>query len=166
MPATQDIVATWTRPRRVYRRLLAGPAEEGRVLAWLMAGLLLLFVARLPELSRQAYLSDGELPFAGLALATGLGTLIFAPLLFFALAALGQLAARAFGPPVTGWQARVALFWGLLAVSPAMLLRGLVAAFIGPGPALAGVSALTGVAFVLFWVAGLWEAGARARAAV
>ena len=61
--------------------------------------------------------------------------------------------------------ARIALFWALLAVTPLMLLQGLVAAFAGPGAA----PDVTGVAvfavFLWFWLAGLaagiaaWRAG-------
>jgi len=50
----------------------------------------------------------------------------------------------------------MALFWGLLAAAPLWLLWGLVAGFIGPGPALdlTGIVAL--VAFLVLWLAGLY----------
>lgn len=165
MSISRDIAATWARPRRVYARLLAGPAEEGRALAWLMGGLMLALVARLPALARQAHLSGGEPPFAGLVAATALGMLVFAPLLFYALAALGGVVARILGAPVTGWAARAALFWALLACAPALLLNGLVAGFVGPGPGATLTGALAGAAFLVFWVVGLRQAGADARRA-
>jgi hypothetical protein len=162
MSVSRDIAATWLGPRRVYDRLLARPADEGRVLAWLIGGLGLTFVARLPELSRQAYLSGGEPPLVGLVAGTLLGTLIFAPLLFYLLAGLGWLGARLFGRPVSGWAARAVLFWAVLAAAPAILMHGLVAGFIGPGPALSVVAAVAGAAFLLFWFVGLRVAGADA----
>jgi hypothetical protein len=165
MSVSRDIAGTWVAPRRVAARLLAKPPSEARMLAWLMLGLVLFLGARLPGLARQAHLSDGTLPFAGLVAGTALGSLVFAPLLFYGLAALGGLAARAFGAAVPGWAARAALFWAVLAVSPAMLLAGLVAGFADPGPVTTLTGTLAGAAFLVFWVAGLRAAAAHSRAA-
>ena len=165
MTVSRDIATTWVRPRRVYARLLADPGNEARALAWLMGGLFLFLVARLPALARQAELSRGEMPFAGLVAATALGSLVFAPLVFYGLAAAGGLAARAFGARISGWSARAALFWAVLAVAPAMLLRGLVAGLAGPGVASSLAGTLAGAGFFVFWVVGLREAAARTRAA-
>ena len=49
----------------------------------------------------------------------------------------------------------VVVMAGLLAVAPAMLLTGLVAGMIGPGPGLVLVQAITGIGFVMIWGAGL-----------
>ncbi len=65
-----------------------------------------------------------------------MATLFLLPPLAYLLAAISHLVARAFGGKGTGYGARVALFWSLLAVSPLMLLQGLVRGFIGEGPAL------------------------------
>jgi hypothetical protein len=51
--------------------------------------------------------------------------------------------------------ARIVLFWALLAVAPLMLLRGLVAGLIGPGPQLVIVSGVTFAVFLWFWIVGL-----------
>jgi hypothetical protein len=74
---------------------------------------------------------------------------------FYLLAAASHLGARALGGTGSGYGARLALFWALLAVAPLMLLQGLVAGFLGAGTQLIAVSALVFAAFVLIWFAGL-----------
>jgi len=46
----------------------------------------------------------------------------------------------------------------LLAASPLVLLHGLVAGFIGPGPGLQGVGLIWLVVFLWFWLSGLRQA--------
>ena len=74
---------------------------------------------------------------------------------FYLLAALGHLAARLFGGRGSFFGARIALFWALLAVTPLMLLQGLVAAFIGPGAGLTAIGLLVFAVFLWFWFSGL-----------
>ena len=154
MPVTTDILASYRRPNTTLRAILARGVSEPRALAYLMGACGVMFIAQWPKLAREAHLQDTELePALGGAL---LATLIFLPLIFYTIAGLSQLAARVIGKPVAGYETRVALFWALLAASPLALLNGLVAGFIGPGPALT----LVGVAWlvVLLW---LWSAGLR-----
>lgn len=153
MPVTTDILASYRRPAAVLRAHLARAASEPRVLAWLMGACGVMFVAQWPRLARQAHLQGSDLqPAMGGAL---LGTLIFLPLIFYVVAALSQLALRAIGLDVTGYAARVALFWALLAASPLALLNGLVAGFVGPGPEQGLVGAAWLAAFLWFWMSGL-----------
>lgn len=153
MAVTTDIAASFRGPGVVLRRILAQPASESRALAFLMGGCGVMFVARWPALARQAHLQDEDLNM--LLGGTLLAVIFFVPLILYALAFLVGLTARAFGSSMTGYGSRVALFWALLAASPLMLLNGLVAGFIGPGPALTLVGLLWVVAFVLFWSKGL-----------
>ena len=53
--------------------------------------------------------------------------------------------------------ARIALFWALATVSPLLLLQGLVAGLIGPGPALWATSAVVGLGFLWLWLTMLHE---------
>jgi hypothetical protein len=76
----------------------------------------------------------------------------------YGLAALSRLVSRALGGQGSWFGARVALFWALACVGPLMLLCGLVAGMIGPGPALWAVTALAGVAFLWLWLTMLHEA--------
>ena len=59
------------------------------------------------------------------------------------------------GRPVSPQDSRLALFWALLAVSPAMLLAGLTAGLVGPGAALGVTRAVAGIGFLVIWGAGL-----------
>jgi hypothetical protein len=147
--ATRDIFRAWIRPREVMRARLAH-ATEGVALGYLASACLLIFVAQWPRLSRQAFETGAELqPLLGGAL---MGWIFVAPLLLYGLAALARLVARPLGGQGTGLKARTALFWSLLAVAPVMLLHGLTAGFVGPGPALdlVGASVLAG----FFWLWG------------
>ncbi|MFC6687433.1 YIP1 family protein [Jhaorihella thermophila] len=158
MAVTTDIIATWRGPRQVMRRLLAMGQREDRALAFAMAFCVISFIAQMPSLARKAHLEGVELnPLLGGAL---LGAVIILPLMLYVVAAISRLVARVFGGQGTWYGARLALFWSLLATTPLVLLRGLVAGFIGPGPVQFGVDALWLVVFLWFWVFTLHESEA------
>ncbi len=153
MAVTTDITATYRGPRRVFARLLAMGPREDRLLAFLMGACTLMFIAQMPRLAREAHLTGQELNILlGGAL---LGLIFIAPLALYALAALSHLLLRAMGGQGAGYCARLALFWALLASTPLLLLNGLVAGFIGSGPALTAVGLLWLTVFLWFWSAGL-----------
>ena len=157
MSVTKDITATWRRPRAVIRRQLAGGIREDRALAYLMGACLLIFVAQLPRLAREAHL-DATIPLDARLQAALLGWLMMAPLFLYGLAALSHVLAKVFGGQGSWFGARLALFWSMLASTPLWLFHGLVSGFIGPGGALtlAGVLLLAG--FGVMWVLSLAEA--------
>ena len=157
MPVTGDIVASYRTPRRVLRRLLCQGVREDRALMFLMLACLLIFVAQLPRISREATL-EAERAFAPRAGAELFVWLIAAPLFFYGLAALSHMIARAMGGRGTWYAARLALFWSLLATTPLWLLRGLVAGFAGPGLGLELVGLLAFCAFAVVWFVNLREA--------
>ncbi|MEQ9258065.1 MAG: YIP1 family protein [Roseovarius sp.] len=157
MPVTNDIVASYRRPRAVMRRLLSMGENEGRALAILMAGCVVTFMGQWPRLAREAHLEGGELQMKmGGAL---LAWVFIAPLAFYLIAFLSHLVSRAMGGQGSGFGARLALFWAFLAASPLLLLFGLVAGFVGAGPGLNGVGALWCAVFFWFWLSNLREAG-------
>ena len=161
MAVTADMVRTYRAPRAVVRDLLAQGRREDRALIILFLACGLIFVAQWPRLSREAFLTD--LPLDMLVGAALFGWGFVAPLALYLIAGISHLAARPFGGRGDAFGARLALFWALLAAAPLWLLHGLVAGFVGPGPAqsLVGFAALA--AFLWFWVAGLVEAeGSRA----
>ncbi|MFQ6552171.1 YIP1 family protein [Aestuariibius insulae] len=84
--------------------------------------------------------------------------LIIWPLAFYGLAGLSHIAARMLGGRGNWFSARLALFWALLAATPAALLYGLTMGLIGPGPqaSLTGFIWLLGLAWI--WLSGLVEA--------
>ncbi|RKF17045.1 YIP1 family protein [Roseovarius spongiae] len=156
MPVTRDIVATYRGPGRVMRRLLAAGPREDRALAILMAGCAVMFVAQWPRIAREAHLAGRELN-ADLG-ASLLAWVFLAPLIFYLLALLSHWGARALGGRGSPYGARLALFWAFLASMPVLLLNGLVAGFIGSGPALQAVGLIWCAVFAWFWIGGLREA--------
>lgn len=156
MPVTTDITATYLRPARVMKRLLAMGQREDRALIILMVACVIVFVAQMPRLAREAHVSGQDLDMLmGGAL---LGWLFLAPLFFYALAGVSHMIARLLGGQGDWYGARLSLFWALLASTPLMLLHGLVAGFIGQGPQLQAVGLIWLVLFLWFWMAGLRQA--------
>lgn len=153
MPVTRDIAATYRGPGRVMRRLLDAGKREDRVLAFLMGGCALVFMSQWPVLSRRAHLEAQDLNemLAGALF----GWVFLAPLLLYVLAALTHLLAKPFGGQGSWYGARLALFWSFLASTPLILLNGLVAGFIGPGPGLSLVGAIWFGVFAWFWIRSL-----------
>lgn len=156
MPVTTDITATYRGPRRVMQRLLEMGQREDRALAFLMTACGIVFVAQLPRLAREAHLTGQELNM--LMGGTLLAWVVIAPLIFYLLAGLSHAIARLLGGQGDWYGARLALFWSLLSSTPLMLLHGLVAGFIGPGPALQGVGLLWLGVFLWFWISSLFQA--------
>lgn len=139
------------------RRILARGVREDRALMILMVACLLGFVAQMPRLARIAYEEGVELnALLGGAL---LGWIFIAPLALYLVAGLVWLVTRLFRSRLSGYGARIALFWALLAATPLMLLRGLTAGFIGEGIEMDLVTTLWLIVLVWFWVSGLRAAG-------
>jgi hypothetical protein len=155
MAISRDIIASYRDPAPILRRRLGAGVREDRALAILMLACGLVFVAQWPRLAREAHL-DPSVPLDARMGATLLAWLVIAPLLFYLVAAASHLALKPFGARGSWFAARLALFWALLAAAPLWLLAGLVAGFIGAGPALSltGFAALA--AFLWFWARGLW----------
>lgn len=151
MAVTADIGATYRRPGQVMDRLLAAGQREDRALVYVMGFCVLAFVAQLPGLSRRAHLEGVE--FDALMGGALLGSVFILPLFLYLLAGFSRLVARLAGGQGDGYGARLALFWSLLASTPLILLHGLVAGFIGPGPVQIGVGVLWAVVFLWFWSA-------------
>ncbi|SDC86771.1 YIP1 family protein [Ruegeria marina] len=156
MPVTADIVASYRGPGRVMRRLLDMGQREDRALAFVMAFCVIAFVAQMPALARRAHLEQQELEMMmGGAL---LGSVIILPLLLYSIALISHWVARILGGHGSAYAARLALFWSLLASTPLVLLNGLVAGFIGPGPVLSAVGLLWMAVFLWFWLSNLFQA--------
>ena len=139
MAVSTDMIRTWRRPRQVISKLLAMGQREDRAIAYLMAACFVIFVAQWPRLSRQAAgfeVPEGmEVPELSQLMAYEfLAWLMIWPLVMYVIAALIHVVAKIFGGKGTWYSARLALFWTLLATTPALLLHGLMAGFSGPGP--------------------------------
>lgn len=157
MAVTTEIARSWRGPRAALRRQLASGAGEDRALIYLVVACLLIFVAQWPRLAREAHL-DPSVPLDARLGAALLGWMFIAPLIFYALAALSHLLARLLGGQGSWFSARLALFWTMLVVSPLWLFYGLVAGFIGPGPAQTATGVALLGAFLAHWLLSLAEA--------
>lgn len=146
------ILESWWAPRRVVRGLAAMPERVKLVV--LMAAMLMFLVAQAPLRAREAQL-DPSVPFEARMSGALLAVMFLMPLLAYGLALLVGFISH-----VTPWRlspedSRLALFWSLLAVAPAMLLWGLVAGMVGPGPAQRLTEALVGIGFLVIWGGGI-----------
>ena len=163
MSISNDVFRAWVRPRTVMRRLLNAGERENRALAILMAGCLLIFVAQWPRLVR---LSEGiDLPagaevqeLSQLIAYSLVSWLIVWPLIFYIAAGITRILARVVRGKGTGYGARLAMFWAVLASTPAALLYGLLAGFNGETLGTQVVGAVWLVGFVWIWVQSLREA--------
>jgi len=151
MSVTAEILATWRDPAGPVRRLVANGPREDRALVILIGACILLYVARLPMLARQARL-DPTVPLDASMGITLFVMLFVMPLLAYALAFLIHLIVRALGRTGTASGARMVLFWAFLAITPAALAQGLLEALLGPS----AVVRIFGVAVFGFF---LWFVG-------
>ncbi|MDA8746986.1 YIP1 family protein [Litoreibacter sp.] len=156
MSTVAAILRSYRAPREVIITHRASGVDEATGLTWLFVACILIFVAELPELARLSHLEGGNVPVASLALPRFYGVVLLAPLMFLLIAAVSHLIAKLVGGRGTWLDARLALFWSLLAVTPLVLFQGLIAGFIGAGPALTIAATLVGSAFLFIWLNSLY----------
>lgn len=156
MSVTRDILASYRRPRAVFRARVGDEPREDRALVVLMVACTIIFVAQWPRLARLAFETGQDVqPLIGGAL---FGLLFIAPLAMYAIGTLSHIVAKLLGAKGSGYRARLALFWSLLCASPLWLLWGLTAGFVGPGPALTLTGLVALGVFILFWALNFLEA--------
>lgn len=146
------ILESWWAPGRVVGSLRGLP--DRALIVVLMTAMLIFLVAQAPVHQRAAQI-DPSVPFQARMGGALLAVMFMLPLLAYALAALVSALSRLTPRPVAPQDSRLALFWALLAVAPAMLLAGLTAGLVGPGPALTFTRGLAGLGFLVIWGAGL-----------
>lgn len=149
MAFVSDVLESWRRPERVMRRHLARGVSEPFAFTLLLAFLIVAFVAQWPEVARVTA-QNPDVPMAPQLLGRAMALLATIPV-WYGLAAVGRLAAQAAGGRGTWAGARMALFWALCCVTPLVLLVGMVAGLIGPGPQLTMTGLLAFAAFLFFW---------------
>lgn len=150
MSVTRTIVASWRRPREVVRGLLARGRSEPFAFTLLVTFLILAFVARWPSAARIAHVEPEKLLLPQL-LALALALLATIPV-WYGLAALSRIVSGVFGGQGSWYGARLALFWALVAVSPLVLLHGLIAGMLGSGEQATALGVLVGVGFMFQWI--------------
>ncbi|MCF8486220.1 MAG: YIP1 family protein [Rhodobacteraceae bacterium] len=156
MAVTSDIIESWWQPRAVLRRHLGRGQSEAFAFSLLFVFLLMAFVAQWPVAAREAF-AAGEPSALPRMLALGFAVLATIPI-WYGLAAASRLLARAMGGKGAWYGARMALFAALVAISPLMLLQGLVAAMVGPGAGLVAIRVAVGLGFLYIWTSMLIEA--------
>lgn len=161
MSLTAEMFTTWRDPAAPVRRRLAEGVREDRALALLMAAGGLMFLARAPALARAAAL-DPSVPLDARLGITFFALQFLLPLAAYGLAALLHLALRACGARGPAHGARLALFWALLAIAPAMLVQGLAEGLLGPVAAVRLFGLVVFAAFLWFLARGLGAAYRRA----
>lgn len=152
------VVQSWWAPRRVVRGLRDMPERVKLVV--LMLAMLIFLIAQMPGHARAAYV-DPSIPLGARMGGSLLAVMFLMPVLVYGLAGLVATLSR-----LTPWRlshedSRLALFWALLAVSPAMLLSGVVDGLIGPGLELTLTQALAGIGFLVIWGAGIFTLAAE-----
>lgn len=156
MPVTRDILQTYRRPRQVVRRLYDMGTREDLAIIWLMVGCLLAAVAGMPGAQRDVVLNGGDIQQRILYLL--FSSILVLPLCFYLLSGIAFGITRLFRPAATGYGARVALFWGWLALTPLMLFYGLLVGLNGPDHSGTVLVQWVGIAVALwFWISGLIE---------
>lgn len=154
MSMTGRILASWRAPRPVVRGLLAAGVREDRAFAMLFVACLLMFVAQMPRLAREAHF-DPSVPLDARIGGALMAMMFMVPLIAYLVAGISHVVAKLLGGQGSFYTARVALFWSLLTVAPLMLLQGLVAGFIGPGPQATVLGVLVALGFLWQWGNGL-----------
>ena len=155
MTVTTDILSAWRHPRQSIRRHLSRGVSESFAFSLLMVFLILTFVGQWPVAAREAFQAQDPSALPRI-FARALAILATIPL-WYGLAALSRLVARAMGGQGTWYGARLALFWALAVIGPLMLLTGLVEGMIGPGPQLIATRVIAGLAFLAIWLTMLHE---------
>ena len=159
MSVALDILRTYRSPRVILAQRIGAVEREDRALVTLLSACVIMFVAQLPRLAREAHL-DPSISYDGRLAGALVGWILLAPLFFYVLAWFTHMVMKLLGKPSTGYMTRMALFWSLLASAPLWLLNGLVAGFIGPGSALMITGTLATGVFLIFWFLGLAEVSA------
>ena len=174
MSVTGELLRSYVRPRQVMRALMDGnrtsDRPEARGFIYLLVGLLIIFLSQIPdltgtglaapELSEQLTGEDGPAPLDARLAITLFVWLFVWPLILYLLGGLSHLVARLLGGQGQGVDARLALFWAVLAISPLFLLRGM-GSVSQSAELVSVVNYAIAAGFFWIWISGLVEAEAR-----
>lgn len=127
---------------------------ESAKLMTLMIAMVIYLIAQAPGNARAAQL-DPSVPLDARMGGSLLAVMFLMPLVAYAVAAIVAVLSRLTPWRLTQENSRLALFWALMAVTPAVLLSGLVKGFIGPGLEYTATQVLSGAGFIWIWGAGI-----------
>jgi len=151
----KDIARTWVNAAGVLEEKSWKPVHENHLLGYLLMALLVSFALRFPALTRMhAELGTGE-PLEAFIAANLVSTMLFGALAAYLLAALSHLTARAVGGRGSWQQARLALFWCMVAFLPFGVLIAILDIFAVPDLVDKGVRLIVILLFFNAWIRGL-----------
>ena len=149
------VLLGYASPRTATRSRMALVRNEGQAFAYLLLGCAISFLAQIPYLARADLLDYSNHSFVSLAAGRLLGLLVFAPLLFYAVAALSGIVLRMIKGRPCWFKMRVALFWAVLAASPAVLIQGVLRGFLDVAFVDVAASIAVAMTFLSFWAIGI-----------
>lgn len=152
MTLYREIIAAYRGPAASMQRQMAQVKGEERLLVYIVLACFLLFVARVPGLMVLAQTSPNpEITPTSLIGTSFAVTLFFAPLFFYAIAAVSHMIARIFGGKGSYFEARLALFWALLITTPLVLLSSLLNIVLPSLTVIQSSGLLIFLIFAYFW---------------
>ncbi len=157
MGVITDILAAWRAPRRMIRTKLDQGLREDSALALIMGAGVLVFVAQWPVAVRAATF-DPKIPLDARLGGALLACVFFLPLIAYTIALISYGLSRLLGGRGTGYGARLALFWAFLAITPVMLIQGVLTGFLGHAGVVTAVQIIAGAGFLWMWFQMLIEA--------
>ncbi|MBC8410341.1 MAG: hypothetical protein H8E12_16715 [Rhodobacteraceae bacterium] len=114
-----------------FTKKLSEGISETKVFIWLLIACFLQFLARLPLLSREAHLDIDGPSLVSMIGGVLIGSIFLAPLVFYALSMLLCFVFRLWFRDLNWIYFRGAFFWSLLAISPLVLVRGILVGALG-----------------------------------
>ena len=151
MSILMDIGAAYRSPRKEMQHQLSIMTEPRTLMLGLTA-CLLSFVAYLPGTVAEVILSgEGGDALQGNVGGQFIGSVLVAPLFFYAIAALVHLFFKPFKGQGSWSECRLGFMWSLLVTSPLVLISGIFEVFTPP-PVFLVASLLTTVVFFWQWV--------------
>ena len=147
---TSEILTAYRYPRLSFERQLAKNFGDDRILFYGILACFLAFVARMPSLFHES-MSAGSPPVYAVVSIHFAVSLLTAPLLLYFIAAVSHVVARAFGGRGNWRGARLALFWTVLALSPLVLVAGIVGVAAHPWFSGALLVLIT-ILFISYWI--------------
>jgi len=135
----------------MHKQLLYNTREE-KVLMYVFLACFLFFVARVPALLNLAAITtDADKTAVNIIATNFASSMFYGPLMMYGIAAMSHLVAKLFQGGGTFLQARLALFWSALVVSPLVLLAVMLRVFVAGPEFVIITNVVTGIVFIYCW---------------
>jgi len=144
----QLILASYLSPTKAFTQKLGEGVSETKIFIWLLVSCFLSFLARLPLLSREVHLDVNGPPLDSMIGGVLVSFIFMAPLVFYGLSVILCLLFRVWFNDLKWLYFRGAFFWSLLAVSPLVLVRGVLVGIFGVSAYIDIISVLVFLYFI------------------